>query len=156
MESYQFKKAEIVDLPEILVLQHLAYLSEPGVPENYIIPSLRQTLQAIELEYQNSLILKATDEKGRIIGSIRGHEEDGSLYIGKLIVHPKVREKEIGMGLLNELERLCPKPRYELLMGCKSDDDLRPFKRLGYRRFKERQVTRGLKLVSLEKLQFSV
>lgn len=156
MESYQYRKAERADLPEILVLQYLACQSETGMPDNFSIPSLKQTLQAIELEYRNSLILKAIDEKGRIIGSVRGHEEDGSLYIGKLIVHPKVREKGIGTRLLSELEQLCPQSRYELFTGSKSDADLRLYERLGYSRFKEKQVTRSLTLVFMEKLRCSV
>ncbi len=153
MENYQYRKAERADLPEILVLQYLACQSETGMLNNFSVPSLKQTLQAIELEYRNSLILKAIDEKGRIVGSVRGYAESGSLYIGKLIVHPKLRERGIGTRLLSELERLCPQSRYELFTSSKGDADLRLYERLGYSRFKEKPLTRSLNLVFLEKLK---
>ncbi len=151
MENYQYKKAERTDLPEILVLQYLAYQSEATILDNFSMLPLKQTIQAIELEYQNSLILKAVDEKGRVIGSVRGHEENGSLYIGKLIVHPKVQGKGIGTRLLSELERLCPQRRYELYTSSTSDTSLRLYERMGYSRFKEKQITLGFTLVFLEK-----
>ena len=44
-------------------------------------------------EYKKGIILKALDEKGKIIGSVRGYLEDGTVYIGKLMVHPQDQGK---------------------------------------------------------------
>ncbi len=151
MEKYQFEKAQQKDLPEILGLQYLICQREAARFGNYSVPSLRQSLQAIELEYQNSLILKAVDERDRIIGSVRGYAENESLYIGKLIVHPKAQGRGIGTRLLHEMEIGCPQNRYELFTNSRSDINVRLYERLGYSCFKEKQVTRSLTLVFFEK-----
>ena len=82
------KKAERVDLQEILQLQYLAYQSEAALFGSRDIPPLKQTLDEVIEEFNSGVILKMVDENGVIIGSVRAKEIDGTVYIGKLIVHP--------------------------------------------------------------------
>ena len=68
-------KAKFEDLPKILILQKLAYLSEAKIHNNYSIQPLLQTLEELETEFEKSIILKLVeDEKSEIIGSIRAYE----------------------------------------------------------------------------------
>ena len=85
----RIKKAEKVDLLEILNLQYLAYQSEARLFDNEDIPPLKQTLVDVENEYQRGVILKALDEDKAIIGSVRAFCDNGTVYIGKLMVHIK-------------------------------------------------------------------
>ena len=89
------------DLRDILDLQYLAYQSEAEIYNDYNIPPLKQTLEKVESEFDKGVILKATDESGNIIGSVRAFSENGSVYIGKLIVHPNRQRQGIGTALLS-------------------------------------------------------
>lgn len=83
------KAAEKEDLQEILDLQYLAYQSEAKLFNDSNIPPLRQTLSELENEFQQGVILKAVDENNVIIGSVRSYMNNGTVYIGKLMVHPQ-------------------------------------------------------------------
>ena len=52
------------------------------------IPPLKQTIEEVYDEFQKGLILKALDEDKNIIGSVRAFCNHGTVYIGKLMVHP--------------------------------------------------------------------
>ena len=97
-------KAKYKDLQEILNLQYLAYQSEAELFGSKDIPPLKQTLDEVIEEFNNGIILKLTDENGTIIGSVRATEKNGTVYIGKLMVHPYHRCKGYGSKLLSEIE----------------------------------------------------
>ena len=82
------KRAEYKDLQEILNLQYLAYQSEAELFGSKDIPPLKQSLDEVIEEFNTGIILKLTDENGTIIGSVRATEKNGTVYIGKLMVHP--------------------------------------------------------------------
>lgn len=147
----QIIEAKAEDLGIILELQRLAYQSEAELLGDYSIPPLKQTLDEVVQEFQEGILLKAVDGLGRIIGSVRGIVKDHTLYIGKLIVHPDHQGQGIGTRLLREIERICPRERYELFTSSRSLKNLALYRRMGYVRYKEREVTAGLKFVHLEK-----
>lgn len=145
------KKAEEIDLQEILDLQYLAYQSEARLFNDPNIPPLKQTLEEVLSEYQNGIILKAVNENNVIIGSVRGHSENGTAYIGKLMVNPKKQGQGIGSKLLLEIEKQYPNQRYELFTSSRSEKNIALYERLGYKIFSEKQITDELKFVYLEK-----
>ena len=145
------QRAELPDLPAILDLQYLAYQSEARLLNNFSIPPLKQTLSEVEAEYRRGVILKAVGEEGMIIGSVRAYAEDGTLFIGKLMVHPDYQGKGIGTKLLSEIEWVCPQGRYELFTSDKSAKNLSLYGRAGYKRFKTLEISRDLRFVYLEK-----
>ena len=106
------KKAERVDLQEILQLQYLAYQSESALFGSRDIPPLKQTLDEVIEEFNSGIILKMIDDKNNIIGSVRAKEIDGTVYIGKLMVHPDYQHKGYGTMLLSEMEIRFPDKRY--------------------------------------------
>ncbi len=144
-------KANQDDLPLILELQYLAYQSEAKLFGNPNIPPLKQTLQDVQAEYQKGIVLKAMDEDETIIASVRAYMENGTVYIGKLIVHPAWQRKGIGTSLLLEVEREYPDQRYELFTSTRSRNNIRLYERLGYKKFRERAITDELNFVYLEK-----
>ncbi|MCM1505693.1 MAG: GNAT family N-acetyltransferase [Ruminococcus flavefaciens] len=93
------------------------------------------------------------DKKGTIIGSVRAYQKNGTAYIGKLIVHPKMQKKGIGTKLILEIENKYPNQRYELFTSTKSISNIRLYERLGYKIFKEESVSCELTFVYLEKYQ---
>ena len=144
-------KAQEEDLEKILELQYLAYQSEAKLFSNMDIPPLRQTIEEVYDEFQRGIILKAEDDGGNIIGSVRAYQEDGTVYIGKLMVHPKMQKKGIGTKLLLEIENEYPNQRYELFTSTKSISNIRLYEKLGYKIFKEEAASRELQFVYLQK-----
>ena len=144
-------KAEKEDLQKILDLQYLAYQSEARLFDNQDIPPLKQTLADVENEYQKGMILKALDEGETIIGSVRAFCDSGTVYIGKLMVHPSKQGQGIGTKLLLEMEKQCQNQRYELFTSSRSERNIELYKKLGYKIFDEEQVTEELRFVYMEK-----
>ena len=145
------KKAQKEDLEKILELQYLAYQSEAKLFGNMDIPPLKQTIEELYNEFQKGTILKALDDIGVIIGSVRAYQENGTVYIGKLMVHPEMQRKGIGTKLLLEIEREYPNQRYELFTSTKSISNIRLYEILGYKIFKEETVSQELQFVYLQK-----
>ena len=144
--------AERRDLPALLELQYLAYQSEAALSNDFSIPPLQETLEELQAQFdQGHTFLKAENEQGTIIGSIRGHLENGTLFIGKLMVHPNHRNKGKGTRLLSELQALFPRMRCELFTSDKSQKNLELYMRNGFIPFRERQIRPGLKFIYLEK-----
>ncbi|MDR3196846.1 MAG: GNAT family N-acetyltransferase [Planctomycetaceae bacterium] len=101
----EIKKTTFEDLPKILKLQKTAYLSEAKLLNDYSIPPLTQTLEELEKEFSQNIILKQEDEKnGELISSVRYREENNRVYIGKLMVHPDYQNRGIATNLLATVE----------------------------------------------------
>jgi len=145
------KRAEYKDLQEILYLQYLAYQSEAELFGSKDIPPLKQTLADVIEEFNNGIILKLTDENGTIIGSVRATEKNGTVYIGKLMVHPDHRCKGYGTKLLSEIESCYPDRRYELFTSTRSVDNIRLYEKVGYKIFDRKPVDNELVFVYMEK-----
>lgn len=144
-------KAEYKDLQEILELQYLSYQSEADLFGSRKIPPLTQTLDEVRNEYEMGIILKLIDNGGSIIGSVRAKESNGSVYIGKLMVHPQHRCKGYGSQLLLEIERCFPHKRYELFTSSRSKDNIRLYQKVGYEIFDQKKINDELQFVYLEK-----
>lgn len=145
-------RAEKRDLQNILDLQYLAYQSEARLFDSQDIPPLKQTLTDVEDEYQKGIILKALDEDKTIIGSVRAFCDNGTVYIGKLMVHPSKQGQGIGTRLLIEMEKQYPNQRYELFTSTRSEKNIALYQKLGYKSFAEEQVTEELRFVYMEKV----
>ena len=145
------KVADFEDLPEILTLQKLAYLSEAEIYQDFSIPPLIQSQAQIEAEFRQQIFLKVVFQ-GKIIGSVRGYKAGNTCYMGRLIVHPDHQNKGIGTRLMVKLENEFPDvERYELFTGDKSKRNLYLYCKLGYQVFKTYQLSEQVRLLYLEK-----
>lgn len=147
-------RAAIEDAGAILMLQKLAYRSEARLYNDWSLPPLIQTLEELQAEFGQQVILKALAD-GRIIGSVRAQMSDPlTCAIGRLMVHPDYQGQGIGTRLMQEVERHFDQAeRFELFTGHKSARNLRFYERLGYRELRREPVTPELTLVYLEKLK---
>ena len=151
MNEYNICRACIEDLQDILQLQYLAYQSEAALFNKEDIPPLKQTLDEVVEEFYKGVILKMVDAGGLIIGSIRAWELEGTVFIGKLMIHPDYRHHGYGTKLLSEIERYYPRKRYELFTSIRSIDNIRLYQRMGYHEFERRVVDDNLEFVFMEK-----
>lgn len=147
----RIEKAKLEDLEGILKLQYLAYQSEADLFKTRDIPPLKQTLAEVKEEYDKGIILKMSNEDGRLIGSVRAKESEGTVYIGKLMVRPDYRGKGYGSKLLSKIEELFPGKRYELFTSTRSADNIRLYEKAGYKEYVKKRISDELTFVYMEK-----
>ncbi len=145
------EQASIEDAAEILRLQRLAYQSEAATYSDYSIPPLTQSLEELEAQFDNHIILKVSLEDG-IIGSVRAHVKRGTCFIGRLVVHPDFQHQGVGTSLMHAIERrFGDARRFELFTGHLSQRSLCLYQKLGYQTSRRERVHKNLELVYLEK-----
>ncbi len=149
--DFEIVKAQREDLEEILQLQYLAYQSEAALFGSKDIPPLKETIKEVIEEYNEGLVLKMMCGD-KIIGSVRAREQNGSVYIGKLMVHPDYQKRGYGKRLLLEVENCFPGKRYELFTSTRSTDNIRLYKSAGYKEFDQKAVNEELVFVYMEKV----
>ena len=71
-------------------------------------PTVTETIEQAYADFPNSTVLKMVADDGRIIGSVRGKADNGSLYIGRLMVLPEFQKKGYGKILLREIQSVMP------------------------------------------------
>ena len=93
------RRATEYDLPKILSLQRECFRSEAELVGDPDIPPMVQTLDELSSEAATSMILVMTED-GIPIGSVRAHasDEDGTVHVGRLFVHPDRRCRSMGRG----------------------------------------------------------
>ena len=152
MSTHKIIEAGVEDAEEILVLQKVAYQSEAAIWNDYSIPPLTQTLEEVRAQFADHLFLKATDESGKIVGSVRAFSDGKSCFIGRLIVHPDAQNRGLGTKIMQALEeKFQDEQRFELFTGTKSERNIYLYQKLGYRIFKHEQLSETVELVYLEK-----
>jgi GNAT superfamily N-acetyltransferase len=149
----EVKKAAYEDLAEIFDLQKLAYQSEAQMLNDYSIQPLTQTLTEMQNEFNTGIILKLIDENDKIIGSVRAHEENGRVYVGKLIVHPDYQNKGLGTKLLLTIETFFEGKTFELFTSGKSERNLYLYQKNGYKEFKREKATETYDMVFFRKMK---
>lgn len=139
------------DLEEILDLQYLAFQSEVKLFKNKKDLPLKQTLEELNEELNNGVILKMVSDDDRIIGSVRAHEKDGTAHIGKLMVHPDYRRRGLGTRLMTEIENCFPNTRYELFTASKSVNNIQLYQNMGYEIFSQKRINEELVFIYMQK-----
>jgi predicted N-acetyltransferase YhbS len=146
-------RAEESNLQAILELQYLAYQGEAKLLDDFTIPPLKQTIEEVQQEFTKGIFLKAVDESNELIGSVRAWQESDTVYIGKLIVQPKLQSRGIGSALVKAIEREFKCRRYEIFTSVKSIRTIQLYEHLGYVKFREQKISDKLTLVFLEKIE---
>ena len=151
MISIRIDRAAADDAAEILELQKLAYQSEARLYDDWNLPPLQQSLESMRAELASSIVLKAL-VADRLVGSVRAREARGTCHVGRLIVAPPLQGHGIGTRLMYSIEASFPAAqRFELFTGSRSEDNIRLYERLGYRRSREEVVSPAVTLVYMEK-----
>ena len=147
----RIEPARVGDAPAILALQKLAYQSEADIYGDYSIPPLTETLEALQNEFADHLILKASID-GVIVGSVRAQQRGDTCHIGRMMVHPDFQNLGIGTRLMKVVEVVfLSVRRYELFTGYRSTRNLYLYQKLGYCVYERKQLTPKVALVYLEK-----
>jgi ribosomal protein S18 acetylase RimI-like enzyme len=148
----QIEKANVNDAQEVLAVQKLAFLGQAKIYNNYSLPPLLETLAELKAAFKTHTILKAVNA-GKIVGSVRFLEKDGTCFVGRLLVDPEFQNRGVGTALMLQAENLCSARRLELFTGELSTKTLNLYKKLGYKQFKTGKDQAGITIIYLEKLK---
>lgn len=146
------ESAQERDLPEILALQRLAFECEAQALNDWTIQPMTETLEELRQEFFAGPVLKICEpENGRIIASIRAHEENGTLHLAKLVVHPDFRRRGLASLLLREIQTRVPHRRIELFTRADNAGNVALYLAAGFRIFAEKDFTENLRMAYFEK-----
>ena len=140
------------DLPEILAVQREAFEAEAQLVNDWNIPPLTQTLDELTNDWRKGIMLKAVNEDGIIVGTVRGHMAPDGFYIGRLAVQPQWQGRGCGSALLEAMIARAEPNRLVLFTSTKSERNLRLYERFGFKPFKNSATATGVPLVWLEKV----
>ena len=150
LEDAELRLAEPGDVAELFTLTKACWVSEALANERLDIPVLHETPAELVADLRNWTTLVLRDH-GRLIGSARGRMgEDGAFEIGRVMVAPDLQGRGIGRWLLERIESLAPEDAGELWLftGERSSDNLRMYRKAGYRPDRSRQVPPGARALS--------
>jgi ribosomal protein S18 acetylase RimI-like enzyme len=129
------------DAKKILGLQKIAYQSEARRYNDYNLPPLLQTFDEIQIDFKEQIFLKAV-VSGKIIGSVRAYMENGTCFIGRVIVDPDYQNQGIGTKLMHHIETWFSNAnRFELFTGHESEEALNLYNKLGYTILKRKKLS---------------
>lgn len=143
--------AEPKDAKEILELQIHAYQPEANLYNDWSLPALTQTIESLQQEFQESIILKAIVQS-KIVGSVRSKVENGVCKIGRLIVNPDYQGQGIGTALLDRIEKMQGNIiGFELFTGSKSVSNIRLYEKQGYVKSHTKNLSENVTLIFMTK-----
>jgi GNAT superfamily N-acetyltransferase len=137
----------------IAALIRLAFESQCELYGDWTLPPMSETAESVHEAMRSGVVLtaRAGDD---IVGSVRGALRDGTVDVGRLVVHPDIQGQGIGRTLALAIEeRFSDALRFEIFTGHLSEKSLGLYESLGYRRFKTVPASASHDLVFLEKLR---
>jgi ribosomal protein S18 acetylase RimI-like enzyme len=146
-------EAAPADADEIVALQRLAFRPQAELYSVCTIPPLEETPDDVRAAVEEGTVLKAVDDDGLIVGSVRGTVHDGdTCHVARLAVLPGLQDRGIGSLLMRELEARFPRAaRFELFTGHRSEKSLHLYGKLGYSRVRAEKSSEDITLVVMEK-----
>ena len=143
--------ANIENVPEILNLQYKAFRPVAEFLNWLDAPNLTETVEHARGEFLKYTTLKMLSDDGKIIGSVRGCIEDGSLYIGRLMVLPEFQKNGYGRILLREIQSILPHNRAWLDTSGDVPETVSFYEREGFRTFESKRFENGVSWIFMEK-----
>jgi tRNA (guanine37-N1)-methyltransferase len=134
--GFEIRPATRADAGELFTLTRACWLQELWANPGALIPALEESLEdAVRgLEEWTTFVAVAG---GRIVGSTRGRlAGDGTVWdVGRVMTAPDLQGRGLGRYLLRLIEDAAPPvaTSYELWTGAHSVDNIRMYKKAGYR-----------------------
>lgn len=133
--EWQIVPAQPGDAGELLTLQRACWVQEALANDNLSqIPPLHETLEQV----RDSIATWSTwvvRSEGRLLGAVRGRLAGTEWEIGRLMVAPDLQGRGLGRALLAHIETVAlpQATSFVLCTGARSHDNLRLYKKAGYR-----------------------
>jgi tRNA (guanine37-N1)-methyltransferase len=122
------------DAGEVLTLQRACWLQEQQANPGVEIPALHESLDDVRRWLTEWTVLTLRRD-GRLVGAARARSEEEDWEVGRLMVAPDLQGQGLGRLLLEAVESAAPPGARScvLFTGAGSTDNLRLYKRAGYR-----------------------
>jgi tRNA (guanine37-N1)-methyltransferase len=127
------------DAGELLTLQRACWVQEALANDSLTgIPALHESLEDVQ-EWVGTWSTWVVRSAGRLVGAVRGRLEDSptgpAWDIGRIMVAPDLQRRGLGRVLLSHIESVAAPEAttYVLFTGARSTDNLRMYKKAGYR-----------------------
>jgi tRNA (guanine37-N1)-methyltransferase len=134
IEEAELRTATTGDAGEILTLQLACWVAEARANETLDIPPLREDLVDVQrwLQDWTTFVVRSGP---RLVAAVRCRLVGETWSIGRLMVAPDLRGRGLGRWLLGYAETATPNraQRLSLFTGARSIDNLRMYKKAGYR-----------------------
>lgn len=152
MDQMKIEIANKEDVPELLDLQYKAFRPVAESLNWLDAPTLTETVEHALGEFLKYTTLKMLSDDGKIIGSVRGRVDEGSLFIGRLMVLPEFQKNGYGRVLLREIQCLLPHNRAWLDTSGDVPQTVSFYEREGFRTFETKYFENGVSWISMEKI----
>jgi len=133
-EGLELVPATRGDAGELLVLQRACWTQEALANAMLDIPALHESLDDVvaDLGRWRTWVARAD---GRLVAAVRARLDGDDWDIGRLMVAPDLQGRGLGRQLLEYAEAAAPPAAtaYRLFTGSRSVDNLRMYKKAGYR-----------------------
>ncbi len=128
------RPATPADAADLLVMQRACWVDEGRVNDSWSIPPLVESFDEVReglADWRTWLLVGHS----RLIGGVRAALHGSTWHIGRLMVAPDLRRRGLGRWLLAYAEDQAPgeATRCALMTGAASRDNLRMYRRAGYR-----------------------
>ncbi|MFD1052853.1 tRNA (guanosine(37)-N1)-methyltransferase TrmD [Terrabacter terrigena] len=122
------------DVPELALLMRACWVQEALANDTLEIPALRESLDDVRASLDTTRTWVAR-RAGRLVGAVRTSRHGDDWHIGRLCVAPDLQGRGLGRRLLEHAESTAPDGirTFSLHTGAKSADNLRLYKKAGYR-----------------------
>lgn len=130
---WSISRAAPEDAPVIVALQRRAFAEEGRLCDDWTIPPLTETVEAIELHVrtQTAVVARAG---GAVVGAARGIRDGTVCTIRGVCVEPSRHGQGIGAALLATIEQLHPGvERFQLTTNPSVPGNVQFYERRGYR-----------------------
>ena len=144
--------ATIDDVPELMTLHDKAFFAIAAEVNWLDAPGLKESLEQAREDFPKYTTLKMLSDEGKIVGSVRGRVEDGSLYIGRLMVLPECQGRGYGKFLFREIQKIMPHNRVWLFTCGEVQRTVSFYEREGFRTFHTDHFENNHTWISMEKI----
>jgi ribosomal protein S18 acetylase RimI-like enzyme len=146
------REAVPADAPVILAIQQEAFVPASQRYKDLKLPPLLETVEDVQHDIQEHLVLVAEDREGRLVGSVRGRVTGACVYVGRLVVDPPSQRRGIATRLMRELEGRFPDAEsFELFTGGLNEPGMGLYLKLGYVETRRESQSELLEIVYLRK-----
>lgn len=134
VDGWDIVPATRADAPELLVLQRACWVQEAIANDSLAIPALHESLEVL-LDSFSVWDWYVVRIAGRLVGAVRGRLEGDAWDIGRVMVAPDLQGRGLGRALLEHVQDVAPAEAssYVLFTGAGSTDNLRMYKKAGFR-----------------------
>jgi tRNA (guanine37-N1)-methyltransferase len=134
----EWRLASPSDAGELLTLTRACWVQEGMANDSWEVPALNESLEQVraDLDTWTTWVLRS---HGRLVASVRallrGEGAELEWFIGRLMVAPDLQGQGLGRWVLERAEEAAPREArwLGLVTGALSEDNLRRYRRAGYR-----------------------